>query len=305
MKEFFKSRKFKILIACVLILLGVILLSLGETVSSLFGFLSTPMQQGAQSLTGAAAQVGAGQKSAAEYQADIDRLTEERDKAIAIAIDYYDLKKKNEQYSKYLELKKQNPDFTFAPGSVVARGALDSFYSFTLDVGSIVGVKKNDPVITNSATQDGELTVGGLVGWVSEVYPTYCKVTTILSPDTNVSAVDVMARESGKTTADYGVVSGNIKLADQGLCRMGFITSQNFMEVGDIVTTAGISGLYPKELQIGTIRELGTDELDGALYALITPFIDIPNITDAMVITGFQGQGTMVVGGESSSEGAE
>ena len=114
-----------------------------------------------------------------------------------------------------------------------------------------------------------------------------------------------MARETGKTTADYGVVSGNIRLADQGLCRMGFITAQNKMEAGDIVTTAGISGMYPKGLQIGTVKELKTDELDGSLYALITPFVDIPNITDAMVITGFQGQGTMVVGNESSSEGAE
>lgn len=305
MKEFLKSRRFKILIASVLILLGIMLLSLGEVIASVFGFLSTPMQQGSQSLTAAAAQVGPGQKTAAEYEAEIARLTEERDKAIAIAIDYYDIKKKNEQYSKYLELKEQNPDFTFAPGSVVARGSLDNFYSFTLDVGSIVGVKKNDPVITNSATQDGELTVGGLVGYVSEVYPTYCKVTTILSPDANVSAVDVMARETGKTTADYGVVSGNIRLADQGLCRMGFITAQNKMEEGDIVTTSGISGMYPKGLQIGTVKELKTDELDGSLYALITPFVDIPNITDAMVITGFQGQGTMVVGNESSSEGGE
>lgn len=305
MKEFLKSRRFKILIASVLILLGIMILSFGEVISSVFGFLSTPMQQGSQSLTAAAAQVGPGQKTAAEYQAEIARLTEERDKAIAIAIDYYDIKRKNEQYSKYLELKKQNPDFTFAPGSVVARGSLDSFYSFTLDVGSIVGVKKNDPVITNSATQDDELTVGGLVGYVSEVYPTYCKVTTILSPDANVSAVDVMALETGKTTADYGVVNGNIRLADQGLCRMGFITAQNKMKEGDIVTTAGISGMYPKGLQIGTVQELKTDELDGSLYALITPFVDIPNITDAMVITGFQGQGTMVVGGESSSEGAE
>lgn len=295
MKDFLKSRAAKIVLATVCILLGVVLVtaSMGNSfINSAFGFIITPMQQLSAKISGAAADAVPGGKSVEELEAEIAQLTEERDKLVKLTIDYYDIKKNNQQYSKFLELKDKNKEYKFAPGSVISSSSLDLFYGFTLDVGSLAGISKDDPVITDS----------GLVGWVSEVYPTYCKVTTIFSPDTNVG---VLCQRS----EDTGVVTGDLKLADQDLVKWKFITAQNKLEEGDIVITTGISGMYPRGIPVGTVKELKNDETDASLYALVEPYVDIKNVRDVFVITEFQGQGNMVIldeeddDGTSSSEG--
>ncbi|MCI9274400.1 MAG: rod shape-determining protein MreC [Clostridiales bacterium] len=281
MKDFIKGRGGKILLASVCILLGLALVtaSMGNSyLNSALGFIITPMQQLSAKISGAAADAAPGGKSVEELEAEIKQLTEERDKLIKLTIDYYDIKKNNQQYSKFLELKDKNKEYKFAPGAVISSSSLDLFYGFTLDVGSLAGISKDDPVITDS----------GLVGWVSEVYPTYCKVTTIFSPDTNVG---VLCQRS----EDTGVVTGDLKLADQGLVKWKFITAQNKLEAGDIVITTGISGMYPRGIPVGKVKELKNDETDASLYALVEPYVDIKNVRDVFVITEFQGQGNMVI----------
>ena len=281
MKDFIKGRGGKILLASVCILLGLALVtaSMGNSyLNSALGFIITPMQQLSAKISGAAADAAPGGKSVEELEAEIKPLTEERDKLIKLTIDYYDIKKNNQQYSKFLELKDKNKEYKFAPGAVISSSSLDLFYGFTLDVGSLAGISKDDPVITDS----------GLVGWVSEVYPTYCKVTTIFSPDTNVG---VLCQRS----EDTGVVTGDLKLADQGLVKWKFITAQNKLEAGDIVITTGISGMYPRGIPVGKVKELKNDETDASLYALVEPYVDIKNVRDVFVITEFQGQGNMVI----------
>ena len=290
MKDFFKGRGFKILLATVCILLGLVLVtaSMGNSyLNSALGFIITPMQQLSAKISGAAADAVSGGKSVEELEAEIKELTEERDKLVNLTIDYYDIKKSNEQYSKYLELKEKNKEYKFAPGSVIASSSLDLFYGFTLDVGSLDGISKDDPVITES----------GLVGWVSEVYPTYCKVTTIFSPDTNVGVLC-------QRTEDTGVVSGDLKLADQGLVKWRFITAQNKLEEGDIVITTGISGLYPQGIPVGKVKGVANDETDSSLYAMVEPYVDIKNVRDVFVITEFQGQGNMVILDEDEDSGS-
>ena len=71
------------------------------------------------------------------------------------------------------------------------------------DKGTLAGVSVNDPVITNS----------GVVGWVSSVNAAYCKVTTILSADTSIAALDKVNRESG-------VIGSDLHLADEGVVKL-------------------------------------------------------------------------------------
>ena len=61
--------------------------------------------------------------------------------------DYIDTKAENEKLWAYYELKKENPSYQIVPSNVIKRDVNDDFYSFTLDIGSSVGVKVNAPVI--------------------------------------------------------------------------------------------------------------------------------------------------------------
>ena len=131
--------------------------------------------------------------------------------------DYYDIKAENEKLWKYYELKKTNPSYQIAPANVIRRDVNDDFYSFTLDVGTSVGVKVNAPVITDN----------GLVGWVCQADAATCKVKTILSPDTKATVED-------KQTGDSGILSGSVSLCSRNLTGMSKLEEDHQLKAGDM-----------------------------------------------------------------------
>ena len=49
--------------------------------------------------------------------------------------------------------------------------------------------------------------------------------------------------------------------------------------------------MFPRGLVLGRVMEVKASEYDVSYYALVKPYVDIPNITDVFVITEFEGQG--------------
>jgi rod shape-determining protein MreC len=115
----------------------------------------------------------------------------------------------------------------------------------------------------------------------------YCEVTTILSPDTNISATDKVNRESG-------TISSNAQLSDRGLIKLGLLEAGTTVQAGDMIVTSGIGGKFPKDLLIGKAVEVKPEENDVSLYATVEPFVDIKTVRDVIIITSFNGQGEVV-----------
>ena len=94
----------------VLVLLGVVLFTAAtgrSFLSSLMGFVTTPVQQISSQAAGAAGAVGPSGKTIEELEAENAELKEKLNQMIALTVDYYDIKRENEQNVKYLELKEQ------------------------------------------------------------------------------------------------------------------------------------------------------------------------------------------------------
>lgn len=212
--------------------------------------------------------------SAQELEKENARLRQENAELREQLVDYYDVKAENDRLNSYYGLKKQNPSYEIVPASVIMRDANDDFYSFTLDAGSTLGVKVNDPVITEN----------GLVGWVYRVDAVSCKVKTILSPDTKAAALD-------KKSSDSAVVSGSAGLCDDNLTRLDKLAENHRVKQGDIIVTSGTGGVYPPNLIIGKVRETGFNKYDSSRYAIIEPYEDIRRVTAAAVITDFDTKG--------------
>lgn len=282
MKDFFHTRSFKVLVASVFVLLGLMIYtaSVGSSLTAnLLGFFSSPMQKISTGITANAAALSEElTKSADELQAENDALQEEVRKLREQLVDYYQLKQQNEQYETVLELKEQNQDFQMLPATVIGRDPNDVFFSFSIDQGYLNGVSKNDPVITGD----------GVVGWVSEVYATSSKVTTLLSPNTKIGAIAQRTRDTGVTACD-------ITLADEGLIKLSYLTSENTIEPGDIITTTGLSGMYPKNLMIGTVTEIQYEDNGVTQYAILEPFVDVKNVRDVFILTDFNGKGEIAI----------
>ncbi len=272
MKDLITSKSFKKLICLVGVL--VLLLVIGAVtennlLSSIVNGITLPMSEVSAAATKEAVKPNYDQLEAenAELKKEIATLRTE-------LADYYNVKQENERLWRYYDLKAQNPQYDILPATVVRRDPNDDFYSFTLDKGKRDDVAVGDPVVTEN----------GIIGWVYEVDSYTAKVKTILSPDAKVGVIDTVTRDSG-------VVSGNVLYADKNLTTMTRISALNNLKEGDIVTTTGISGIYPSGLIVGQVKEIAFDEYDTSMYAVISPFEDIRTVIDVVVITSFEGQG--------------
>lgn len=294
MKDFFHSTGFKVLLGVIFILFGVLLYTAsagGSIFSDALGFLTTPMQKVSTVVTNnAAATANTVLQSKEDLEAENAALKKEIEELNAKLIDYYQVKLENEQFRSVLELKEENKDFQFVSAAVIGRDPNDMFYSFYIEKGESSGISLNDPVITNS----------GVVGWISSVNASYSKVTTILSADTSIAAVDKLTRESG-------VLSSDIKYADQGIIKLGYLTVDTKVKPGDIIVTSGLGGIYPKDLPVGKVQEVMPEEYDVSYCAAVKPLVDVKTVRDVFVITDFQGQGQVLEDltgvPQSSSEG--
>lgn len=278
MKDFFHSTGFKILIAVVFVMFSLMLFTAGSgssVVSGLFGLVSTPMQKVSTVVANnAAATAGSAARSKEDLErenAALKRQVEDLNKKL---IKYYTYQQENAQLRKFLELKNENPDFKPVSAAVVGRDPGELFYGFTIDQGTGAGISVKDPVVTEA----------GVVGWVSAVTSSYSRVTTVLSPETKISAVD-------KVNRDTGVIGCDLRHTDKGLLRLSYLAAGTSVKPGDIVVTSGVGGIYPRNLPVGTVKEVKNSEYDVSLYAEVTPFVDVKTVRDVMVITSFQGQG--------------
>lgn len=185
-------------------------------------------------------------------------------------IDYDRMKLENEQYEKFLKIQKEHENYEVVSSAVIGRDGMDKFYSFTIDQGEKAGVKKNDVVMSAQ----------GVVGVVVETGLNFARVSTILSP-----AVSIASFVS--TTRDTGVVMGNSEYSNDLRCTMSYLPQNTKAKVGDLVSTTGLGGIFPQDLVIGTIEEIGKEAAGNSVYAVIRPEADIAEVKMVFVITKF------------------
>ena len=276
MKYIFKSTRFKLIsgIIC-LLLVGALLAAIGgrgETIqSAVVGTVFAPCHYVAQKIANGADNVFGTVSGNAQYEKEISKLNEEIGDLRSQLVDYENLKNQNALYKEFLELKDENPDFKFAEASVIGRDSADIYKSFTISKGSLNGVKKGNAVLWGKY----------LVGVVQKVYPDYSVVKTVLDKSFNVSAYEILSGE-------ISYVTGNARLARDGKCKMANLSSSTKVSYGSIICTAGLSASVPKGLIIGTVDEIGDEPTDISSYAVITPGVDIEEITSVFILTDFK-----------------
>lgn len=279
MGDFFKSRKFKVLIALFIMLIALMLRAswtggLSPAIEQVAGAVVVPFQKLSSTISDGVSGFFRRYARADEVAQENEALRSEINELRAQLMNYEEYKHENEELRKYLDIeyKEEHPDFEMTPAAVVARDPDSRFYSFTIDKGSLDGVAPYDPVVC----------ADGLVGRVKEVGLTYSKVITILDVEIDVGAYDARTR-------DIGIVNGSVALAADGRCIMNYLPRESGAAQGDLVVTSG-GNLYPKGLVIGKIARLDNAPGNISLYAEIEPTADIRNLTDVMVITSFNGQ---------------
>lgn len=281
MRFFFRSRQFKVILSILiaLIAVSVIFSLIGSQISpqaNIVGMITAPFRSAANGIwNGIEDFISAyndGNKlmlENAELEAEVNELREQ-------LADYQATQAENEFYKKYLKIAENHPDFKFTAATLISRDNDDPYQSFVINKGSLNGVSAYDPVITDA----------GLVGFVSQVGLTTAKVTTVLSPELSIGALD-------SRTNDSGVVSGDLEIAKNNKTKFYNLARSCSVAIGDYVVTSG-EGIFPKGLLIGKIETIDTDKYNTSIYATVTPFANIEELRQVMVITEFDGQGSVL-----------
>lgn len=278
MSEFFKGKKFKILVAIVAaIVAGSIFASLSRNnsspVSSAASVIFSPLERLSTFVSRKLSDFSLNFRSASTYAQKVEQLEKELEEYQLKLIDYQQAKQKLTLYEEFLGVKEDNPDFTFVPATVISKDNADLFYSFVIHKGSADGIEVNDPVIFGKH----------IVGIVSSVKPTTSVVRTILDPKVNISAYDTQSGE-------YGYVTSNAEMALKEECYLPGLERNTAITKGSVICTTGIGGIYPKDLIIGTVTDVLSDKHGFSSYAVIDTQVNIPDLQSVFVLTSFNGQ---------------
>lgn len=278
MRFFFRSRKFKIMltITCTIVVISLITAIIGSAFSPQNGVLGAATSSITEFFNNISNEIGLffeKFQSNDELMQENLALKQQINDLTSDLMDYEKAKQENEMYEKYYGIKEQNTDYVMEPAMLISRNADDPYGSFNINKGSLQGIALHDPVITDA----------GLVGYISEVNPSYSKVTTILDTDISCGGLD-------RRTRDAGIVSGELSLAEKGKTRINNLLRSSGVAAGDYIVTSG-GGVFPEGLVIGKVDSIHNESYNTALYGIITPIVDFGELRDVMVITYFTGQG--------------
>ena len=276
MKDFFDTWKFKILVGIAVFLAAIMAYAgangrLTAAPQEILSVAVAPFQR-------AAAAVSNGVSSLWEKYTNIDAILEENEKLTTEnaelrgqMVDYDKLKAENEAYKALTNIQEQHPEMSYVSSFVIGRDPLDSFYGFTLDKGSLDGVEANDAITSDE---------GYLLGVVTEVDLTSCKVMTILHPSFN--AAGVVSR-----TRDNGIITGSAEYAAEGLCILSNLSRGTLTKANDQVITTGLGGVFPPDVLVGVVQELVPEASGKSTIAVLKPGADPRTVKHVFIITNY------------------
>ena len=146
---------------------------------------------------------------------------------------------------------------------IYARGASSWFKTVLINKGAGNGVAKDMAVATSE----------GVVGRVIEVSPGTAKVLLIIDPN---SAVDVIIQRSRA----QGIMEGKI----DEICILKYVQKNEDVQVGDIVVTSGLGGVFPKGLLVGRVSQVDPMRPGIFQYIEVAPSVDLAKLEEVLVL---------------------
>lgn len=279
MNGFFHSGKFKVLAVVALILIGLMIRTavsggLASFTADALSVIVSPVQKLSSNVSGFFDGLAGNVVNFSTLKSENQKLKKQISDYQSKLVNYDEILRENQQLEAVNDIKKENPDFKLKPASVISREAEQWYSSFTIDRGSLDGVAMHDPVITSD---------NDLVGEVMHVYAHTAVVATVLDPSVYIGVIV-------SDTGDTGQAHGDLSLYKKDTFKVMYISKDSAVSQGDIVVTTGTSGVFPKNLKVGTVTSVGTEENGASLSAVCKPMASPSNVKSVYVLTNFSGK---------------
>ncbi|MCQ2434568.1 MAG: rod shape-determining protein MreC [Oscillospiraceae bacterium] len=278
--DFFRSTRFRVLLCIIAVLVGMMLYSLkqgGQTdfIRNAAQTVSAPVRKFSASISNRVNTVLDTYFESKAYREENDYLRAQIAEQNARLVGMDDTQRELKALRDQLAIKEKSNGFVMSEPCVNLMPLTNDLSGgFIIDQGEKDGILLNSPVICSQ----------GLIGVVTEVGENFSTVTTILSSDLSVGAVVL-------ETGDSGIVEGTLKCAADNKTKMIYLDEDNTVHAGDLVITAGTTGLFPYGLAIGNVTETGMAETGLTAYAELKPSVDFDTLKSVTVLLDFEGKG--------------
>jgi rod shape-determining protein MreC len=168
----------------------------------------------------------------------------------------------NIRLQKLLSLKERTNHHTVA-AMVIGRDQTSMMKAILINKGTTHGLRLDLTVIADQ----------GVVGRIVETSAHVSRVLLLIDENSNT---DALVQEN----RIQGILQGAASLG----CSLKYVPKTESVSVGNIVVTSGLSGLFPKGLLLGVVKNV--EKTDSGLFQRIdvAPFVDFSKIEEVMVI---------------------
>ncbi|MPM08890.1 Cell shape-determining protein MreC [bioreactor metagenome] len=118
----------------------------------------------------------------------------------------------------------------------------------------------------------------GLVGQIASTGSNWAIVQSLLNENI---AVSVMINSTRETT---GILKGYITHSNDNLTKVTNLPIDSAIKEGDVIVTSGLGQIYPKEVRVGEVISVETDEIKVMKTAIVKPFVDFNRLEELFVV---------------------
>ncbi|MBD7914760.1 rod shape-determining protein MreC [Clostridium sp. Sa3CUN1] len=183
-------------------------------------------------------------------------------------LEYDKFKEENERLREVLNFKNSKNNYSYIGCEIIGYSGESFSDGYIIDKGENDGLKKDMIVISDK----------GLVGQVTSTGTNWAIVESLLNENI---AVSVMVDSTRETT---GILKGYVTRTNSGLTKLTNLPLDSEIKEGDVILTSGLGQIYPKEIRVGEVISVETDEIKVMKTAIVKPYVDFDKLEELFVV---------------------
>lgn len=181
-----------------------------------------------------------------------------------------EIRKENERLRKLLSFT-ETITIKNIPAEIIGRDPSNLYSGITINRGAKDGIRKNMPVISFQGS------VEGLVGKVVQVG----RNTSMIMPMYDMQCYVSARMEDNRF---YGLVNGQGNPESPLVMRYVQKRAREEIKTGERVITSGESDNYPKNIAVGTVTGINSNDYENSIEVMINPVVDFAKLDTVLVL---------------------
>lgn len=267
-----KTKKSKLIVSIVTIIFLTIIVILTNTDTDKFSYIEgavnkivVPIQNGLIQLKNKINKNSSFFENIDNLKTENEELKNENEELKSKLSELEIIKAENETLRAYADLADKYTEYKTVPAYIISKDLSNLSETMVINVGTDDGVYANMAVIS----------ADGIVGHTISATKNTAKVQPIIDTSSSISGTMHISRDNLMVK---GILNETKKL------KAVYIGTEADLILNDTVETSGLGGIYPKGLQIGTLKEIVEAENVTERYAIIEPSVDFSKLETVLVI---------------------